>query len=191
MSIRNSSNSLDNLLSQIARQNITQRDASARAAVTPNVINKKLSQDIVSLSQPKLNNEAGTQKSFTLSSETTDDIENGFRREQEFSKGNKKFIRIEEVTTTPDRSKKVVIQQNESGSTTVLENILDRQDDGTFRLTQQYTNEVGETQTNIELNFNPQDANILLGRTPSSSSSTTSTNNPFQQTRGTEVDLRV
>jgi len=190
MSIRNSSNSLDNLLSQIARQNITQRDASARAAVTPNVINKKLSQDIVSLSQPKLNNEAGTQKSFTLSSETTDDIENGFRREQEFSKGNKKFIRIEEVTTTPDRSKKVVIQQNESGSTTVLENILDRQDDGTFRLTQQYTNEVGETQTNIELNFNPQDANILLGRAPSSSSAP-STNQPFQQTRGTEVDLRV
>jgi len=93
------------------------------------------------------------------------------------------------VTTTPDRSKKVVIQQNESGSTTVLENILDRQDDGTFRLTQRYTNEVGETQTNIELNFNPEDANILLGRPPSST--TLRTNNPFQQTRGTEIDVRV
>ena len=189
MSIQNSSNSLDNLLSQIARQNITQRDSSARAAVAPNIVNKKLSQDIVSLSQPKLNNQVGSQKSFTLSSETTDDIENGFRREQEFTKGNKKFIRIEEVTTTPDRSKKVVIQQNESGSTTVLENILDRQDDGTFRLTQRYTNEVGETQTNIELNFNPEDANILLGRPPSSS--TPRTNQPFQQTRGTEIDVRV
>jgi len=41
MSIQNSSNSLDNLLSQIARQNITQRDSSARAAVAPLLYRRK------------------------------------------------------------------------------------------------------------------------------------------------------
>lgn len=186
MIIQNSSNGLDNLILQLLKRNTQNNVASAQTPPIkpPPKIN---TQDIVSISENK--NNIPSQNKGGLVSEKTTELENGFRRTQEFeTPQGKKFTKIEEVTTTQDRTKRIVIQQNESGSTTALENILDRQDDGTFRLIQRYTDETGETKTNVQLNFNPLDANILLGRATSTPQQNI---NPFQSTRGTQVDLSV
>ena len=118
-------------------------------------------------------------------------IDNGFRRTDNFTTADgKSFTRIEEVTSTPNRTKRIVIQQNETGSTTQAENIIDRQEDGSFRLTQRFTNEIGETKTNIEFNYTPQNADIILGRLPESTGNNR-TPNPFETLRGTQIDLRA
>lgn len=124
-----------------------------------------------------------------LVSESVERLENGFRRTQEFeNKDGRSFTRIEEFTTTSDRAHRTVIQQNDSGSTTVLEDILDRQDDGQFRLTRRFTDETGETTTDIQFNIKPLDADILLGRAPEPDKSK---DNPFQPLRGTEFDIKT
>lgn len=124
-----------------------------------------------------------------LVSESVERLENGFRRTQEFeNKDGRSFTRIEEFTTTSDRARRTVIQQNDSGSTTVLEDILDRQDDGQFRLTRRFTDETGETTTDIQFNIKPLDADILLGRAPEPDKSK---DNPFQPLRGTEFDIKT
>lgn len=143
--------------------------------------------DVVNVSPntpPPKNNNASK-----LVSETTQDIENGFRRIQEFEtpKGSK-FTRVEEVTTEEDRSRRIVIQQNESGSTTILENVLDRQDDGTFRQTQRFTNEAGETDTNIEFNIGATRGNEAFSSAPDADSKPRS---PFEPLRGTQYDVQV
>lgn len=144
--------------------------------------------DVVHIST---NSKTGTQigNSSRLVSETIENIENGFRRIQEFetSKG-RKFTRIQEITNTPNRSKRIVIQQNESGNTTILEHILDRQDNGTFRQTQRFTNEVGETDTNIQFNVISDDAKILLGLPPNPEDRKS---NPFNSVRGTQYNIVV
>lgn len=124
-----------------------------------------------------------------LLSETVESIENGFRRTQEFEnrEGNP-FTRIEEFTTTGDRARRTVIQQNDSGNTTILEDVLDRQEDGQFRLTRRFTDEAGETTTDIQFNIKPLDADILLGRAPEPDKSK---DNPFQPLRGTEFDIKT
>ena len=124
-----------------------------------------------------------------LISENIEKIDNGFRRVQEFetAKGQK-FTRIEEVTTTAEQSKRLVVQQNESGSISISENILDRQDNGSFRKTERFTNEIGETDTNIEFNVASDNASQLLGLPPSP---TDKPRQPFEPLRGTQYDVRV
>lgn len=186
MDIQNSGNGLDKLLLQILQQ---REHASTTTTLPPiKAAKKPNTQDVVSLSGQKSNNQ-GANKQTKLVKDNVEDTENGFRRTQEFEKPNgKKFTRIEDVATSEERSKRVVIQQNELGSTTALENIIDRLENGSFRLIQRYTDEVGETKTNVTLDFNPKDADVLLGRPPSSISKT---DNPFQTLRGTQVDLRA
>ena len=185
----NGTHNLGDVLNQIAQKRPASQQTNEDAKQVPPVAEKytaKATQDIVTLST---NNNKLSAKQSNLVSETTQETENGFRRTQEFENANgKTFTRIEEITTSEDRSKRVVIQQNESGSTTALENIVDRQEDGTFRLIQRFTDETGEIKTNVQLNFNPNDADILLGR---SSTSFTPTDQPFQSPRGTQVDLTV
>ena len=136
-------------------------------------------------------NEQGSiaSKQPRLVSESLEKIENGFRRTQEFqTKDGRSFSKIEEFTTTADRSRRTVIQQNSSGSTTVLEDVLDRQDDGSFRLTRRFTDETGQTSTDVQFNIAPLDADILLGREPEIDKAK---EKPFQPLRGTELDLKT
>lgn len=102
-----------------------------------------------------------------LISETTEAIDNGIRRIQVFEKSDgRQFTKIEEIITNEKQSRRTVIQQNASGSTSVLEDVFDRQKDGSFRLTQRYTNEVGETSVNIDPNAKPPNTDFILGRPP-------------------------
>jgi hypothetical protein len=70
------------------------------------------------------------------------------------------------VTSTSDRTRRISIQQNNSGSTSRSEEILDRQSDGSFRLTQLFVNESGEENTNITFDVIPKNENIIFGRPP-------------------------
>jgi hypothetical protein len=126
-------------------------------------------------------------KQSRLVSETLEEKPNGFRRIQEFENSEgRKFTRVEDLTTSGNRSRRVVIQQNDSGSTTILENIFDRQEDGAFRLTSRYTNEAGETTTDIKFNVTPESENIIMGKRPSPDNKN---ENPFRPSRGTQLDL--
>ena len=198
MDIRNTSGLLDSLLLQALQGQRTSEQQTA--AVSTNASRNKNAgrgQDIVTLSDRATSGDGRTsqnalgqnvlrQNQTRLVSEETEEILNGFRRLQEFESGDgRKFTRAEEFTTTSDRSRRIIVQQNNSGNTTVLENILDRQDDGSFRVTQRFTDETGESSTNIEFNVTPQNADILLGRTPAPEQQN---NSPFQPVRGTEFD---
>ena len=182
--ITNSSNPVDNILLQILQQRTqTQDTASPQQAPVKKAL--PVIQDKVELSDQSKSDTPDKERGETTQTD------NGFRRVENFtSPDGREFTRIEEVIITPDRTKRTVIQQNESGSTTQLENVLDRQDDGAFRLIQRFTNETGETETNVQLDFNPEDADILLGR-PSEGSfnNLAETPPPFQSLRGTQIDL--
>ncbi len=181
MTIQTPSNLLGNFLSP----NI-QKPAPQGNSLRPE--SNARGKDIIQLSG-KEKNSAFQPKHPHLLSESTEKIENGFRRIQTFAnKKGQEFTRTEEFTTTTDRTKRIVIQQNSSGSTTILENILDRQNDGSFRLTQRFTDEIGATKTNIEFDIKPNNADILLGRAPIA---TKQDDNPFRPSRGTEFDISV
>lgn len=190
MDIRNSSGALDNILLQILQNRSAQTNNAATTQTLPPPKAKARAQDIVSLSTSTNNQNNGqnnlNKNQTRLISEDTTKLENGFRRTQKFESGDgRQFTRIEEFTTSNDRSKRIVLQQNNSGSTTVLENIIDRQEDGSFRLTQRFTNENGETNTNIEFNVTPNNRDIILGRAPDPEQQN---DKPFQILRGTQFD---
>ncbi|MCI5060978.1 MAG: hypothetical protein MRY79_07895 [Alphaproteobacteria bacterium] len=123
-------------------------------------------QDIVSLSPAHISeNNAPLQNQTRLLHEVREQTENGFRRTQEFQNAKgQNLTRIEEVISSTNRTRRTIIQQNPSGSTTRLENIFDRQENGNFRLTKRLTNEAGEVQTNIEFDLPPPSLDIALGR---------------------------
>lgn len=193
MDVRNNSALLNNLLSLGVNPNAAQNNAPTSQPL-PTKRNEP-SQDSINLSRES-NNQSNNGNSFTanpnstfLVSERIETLENGFRRLQEFeSLTGRKFTRIEEVINSDDRSTRTVVQQNESGSTTLLENVFDRQEDGSFRLTQRFTDENGETQNNVRYNAQPDDRDFILGRTANPEASES---NPFQTLRGTQLDTRV
>lgn len=191
MDIQNSSSALDRMLLQILQQQKTDENKAVTAKAELKKDQTTTNKDIVSLSpnvkQDQQNKNAG-QGQAKLLSEKIDTLENGYRKTQEFqtAKGNK-FTRVEEVTTNGDRTKRIVLQQNESGSTSALENIFDRQQNGSFRQIQRFTDATGVTATNVKLDINPEDANILLGRAPNASQQ--NSNSAFQQLRGTQYDV--
>lgn len=124
-----------------------------------------------------------------LISENIDKLDNGYRRTQKFENAQgKTFTRIEEFTNTNNQSRRTVVQQNASGSTSRLEDIFDRQQDGSFRLTQRYTNEVGDISVNIKPNAQPPNSNFILGKTASNNHSQTQ---PLSQSRGSEINLII
>lgn len=196
MDVRNTSGAVDSVLLQILQSRQSQENSAASSTQIAILKKQPLpprEQDIIRLSNNKT--EEGhknaqnllEQKRTRLTSEETDQLENGFRRIQTFeSADGRQFTRIEEFTTSTDRSKRIVLQQNDSGSTSILENIIDRQEDGTFRSTQRFTDSTGETKTNIEFNVTPTNRDIILGRAPDP---TQSNDKSFQLTRGTQLDI--
>ncbi len=197
MDIQNSNAAIERLLTQLAQKRNQQTQSTStdfQNAIPPKKIDRV--QDQVILSQDSARNKnvnsddksnANAGKGPNLISENIEDTEDGFRRTQEFENSNgNKFTRVEEVVTTPDRSTRTVIQQNESGSTTAFENVIDRQDDGSFRLIQRFTDETGETSTNVTVGFNPNDADVLLGRPAAPASQS---NPALQLPRGSQVDI--
>lgn len=186
MTVSNNFNLIESLLARTAssQKNISANSTASFGSQRNGDFGVK---DNISISSDKLNNLSP--KSSRLVSEDIEKIENGFRRTQVFEtpRGGE-FTRIEEQTNTAQRSKRLVVQQNESGSTTILENILDRQEDGTFRQTQRFTNEVGETSTDIQFNVSVDNASSALGL-PASPTQTKS--GPFESTRGTQYNVVV
>lgn len=139
--------------------------------------------DIVKLSTT--NNGGGNNKGARLVSETEEETENGRRLVQEFETAEgRPFTRIQEFSTTPRGFQRNVIQQNPSGSTTRLEEQLNRQDDGLFQRIQRFTNEIGETQTRIDNDHVSLDLFVVSGGTAYGQT-------PLDNTRGYQLDLRV
>lgn len=119
--------------------------------------------DLVDISKSQIQSSA--QPRTKLISETVEQLENGYRRKQEFERSDgKKFTRIEEFITEDNRSTRTVTQENASGSTTRNEDVYDRQNDGSFRLTQRYTDETGKTSVNITPGALPSSTDFILGR---------------------------
>jgi hypothetical protein len=125
-----------------------------------------------------------------LIAETVDPIEKGFRKTQTFERQDgRTFTRIEDITVTDRGARRSVLQQNVSGSTTRLEDVLERQDDGTFKRTQIFTDEAGETDVHIETGYVSQNPFILSGgRTPPAPETPTP---PTGSLRGTQLDLSI
>ena len=116
-------------------------------------------------------------------------IENGYRRTRTFEQeSGRQFTRIEELVSTARGSKKTVVQQNPSGSITRYEEILDREEGGTFRRTQRFQDETGEQITQITHGFAVKDPFVLTGGSAPLSFNTPS---PFDSSRGTQLDLSV
>lgn len=126
-----------------------------------------------------------------LVAEKVDPTDKGFRRTQTFERPDgRTFTRIEDITVSDRGARRTMIQQNVSGSTTRLEDILERQDDGTFKRTQIFTDESGETSVHVETGYVSQNPFILSGgRTPPGPGFPPPGQHP--PTRGTQLDLSV
>lgn len=139
--------------------------------------------DIVRLSTT--NNGSGNNKGTRLVQETEEETENGLRVVQEFETAEgRAFTRIQEFTTTDRGFRRNVIQQNPSGSTTQLEEVLNRQDNGLFQRIQRFTNEIGETQTRIDNDHVSLDLFRVSGGTAYGQL-------PLDTPRGYQLDVQV
>lgn len=120
-------------------------------------------------------------------SDTLENLDNGgYRRTRVFEQEDgRRFSRLEEVSFSQNTARKTVVQQNPSGSITQYEEVLDKQSNGAYRRTQRFTNEAGETSTQITADYSSQDPFILTGGQTAFASST----NAFQTFRGTQLDL--
>lgn len=98
------------------------------------------------------------------------------------------FTRIEDFAFTERGTRRNVIQQNPSGNITEYEEVLDREEGGTFRRTQRFRDESGETATQITTRYSVTDPFILTGGYAAPASSGT---NPFAPLRGTQLDLQA
>ena len=125
-----------------------------------------------------------------LASETQEELENGgIRRTQVFEREDGRiFTRVEDFTLTERGSRRTVYQQNPSGAITQYEEVLDREASGTFRRTQRYQDESGESATQITSGYQVTDAFILTGGDAPRAQSLPS---PFISLRGTQLDLQA
>jgi hypothetical protein len=124
-----------------------------------------------------------------LLKDTTEAIDKGFRRTQTFERADgRNFTRIEEFTVSQRNARRIVIQQNASGNTTRLDEVFEKQDNGTFRHVQRFTDEGGDTSTTIAEGLSVVDPFILSGgQLPPAPR-----NFPFQSAlRGTQLDLHA
>lgn len=125
--------------------------------------------------------------------ENRQDLSNGaYRITRSFEREDgRNFTRIEEFAFTERGTRRSVIQQNPSGNITKYEEILDRENTGTFRRTQRFRDESGETATQITTGHNVTDPFILSGGQAAPASSGLSSPDPFTILRGTRLDLRA
>jgi hypothetical protein len=157
----------------------------ARAfAPAPKAVGETTSTQTAVAVLPEKTSEKGTR----VVSEKNETIENGLRRTRTFEQDNgRQFTRVEELLATSRGSKKSVVQQNPSGSITRYEEILDRDDSGTFRRTQRFQDEAGEQVTQITYSYNPKDPFSLT----SGGALSFNAPSPFESARGTQLDLSV
>jgi len=123
-----------------------------------------------------------------ITSDQVETLENGFRRSQTFTQADGREFSRTEIFTSSDRGfQRTVSQQNPSGSTTLYEEIYDRQEDGTFRQTLRFTDETGKSNTQIETGVIP-DASLF---TAALSGQFSPANGPFSSARGTQLDIQA
>lgn len=122
--------------------------------------------------------------------EVIEPVDKGFRRTQTFERPDgRTFTRVEEFTATERNARRTVIQQNVSGNTTRLDEVFERQDNGSFRRTQRFTDEAGDTATQIDTGYVSADPFILSGGTSSSGGfGAAQASKPL---RGTQLDLHA
>ena len=175
----------NNLLASLLTPSFTQNNTNGNAQTNSQKQPPLPNGDSVKLSQKAQS--AAALNQTRLISETTESIDNGIRRTQVFENAKgRKFVKVEELTTNEQQSRRIVVQQNASGSTNKLEDVFDRQEDGSFRLTQRFTNEIGETSVNINPNTTPPSTDFILGRAPS-----VNTTSPAYASRGNEVNVVI
>ena len=113
----------------------------------------------------------------------------GLRRTRTFEQEDGRyFTRIEDFEITPRGARRSVIQQNPSGAITQYEEILDREETGTFRRTQRFRGADGEIATHISNGYQVTDSFILTG---GKSGTPTTAPVPFDPLRGTLLDLNA
>ena len=190
MEIRSNNNLIESLVSQRFGQASyvpaarTPAPASAKSDTSPTDI-VSLSRDLVATAT-----ETGASAQQTrLLREVVEPIDRGFRRTQTFERTDgRTFTRVEEFTATDRNARRTVIQQNASGNTTRLDEVLERQDDGAFRRTQRFTDEAGDTTTQIQTGYVSADPFVLSGGTSGGFGRIAAS---FQSLRGTQLDLQA
>ena len=122
-----------------------------------------------------------------LVSESRQDVGNGYRLTKTFEREDgRSFTRVEDFAFTERGVRRTVYQQNPSGNITEYEEVLDREGSGTFRRTQRFRDESGDSLTQVTLNYTVTDPFILTGgAAPSDPLQWT----PFGARRGTQLDL--
>jgi len=189
MDVKNSLLYLNTLnLSKTGRSNTVAQNQAQQEQAQQGQLNTQ-SKDLVKISQDGEQQTQNFQRGSRLVAEEIQETDRGIRRTQEFANNEgRQFTRIEEINNGEDRTTRTVIQQNDSGNTTLLENVFDRQEDGSFRLTQRFTDETGDTQTNIQFGVQPPNSDVALGRI---SNETQSGSNPFDSnaSRGSTLNI--
>ncbi len=121
-----------------------------------------------------------------LTSESREETDAGYRRTQIFEQADgRNFTRVEEMAITATGARRAVIQQNPSGGITRYEEVLDREPSGTFRRTQRFQDESGQSATEITPNFQVTDSFVLSG----GGAPFFADSSPFTPMRGTQLDL--
>lgn len=116
-------------------------------------------------------------------------LDDGYRVARTFEREDGRiFTKLEELSLTDRGARRIIVQQNPSGSPTHYEEVLDRDDSGGFRRTQRFQEPGGEVATSITIDFQVTDPFILTGGSAAPSFAAYS---PFAQTRGTQLDLRA
>jgi hypothetical protein len=122
-----------------------------------------------------------------LVGENQEPTDSGFRRTRIFEQPDgRQFIKVETLSLTATGAERTIVQQNPSGSITRYDDILDRQADGAFRRTQRFSDESGQTQTQITPNVQVTDPFVLFG---GGILQTENPPSPFIPLRGTQLDL--
>lgn len=122
-----------------------------------------------------------------LLDESREETKTGLRRTRIFEQPDgRTFTRVEEIGLTPKGARRTVIQQNPSGGITRYEEVLDREESGTFRRTQRFQNESGDVTAQVTPGYQVRDPFVLTqGYLPLSFDSAA----PFTPSRGTQLDL--
>jgi hypothetical protein len=129
----------------------------------------------------------GPSNQTRLIDESREEGENRVRRTRVFEQPDgRTFTRVEEIGLTANGARRIVIQQNPSGSITRYEEVLDRDGSGTFRRTQRFQNEAGDIAAQITPGYQVNDPFVLTG---GNSPLSFDIAGPFAQTRGTQLDL--
>lgn len=196
MEIRSQNNLIDSLLSQRFGQAPYAPAAriSAPASTKTETQKHQAPSDVVSVSRDLVVSASTAQNASAsqtkLLREVIEEVDRGFRRTQTFERPDgRTFTRVEEFTASDRNARRTVIQQNVSGNTTRLDEVYERQGDGSFRRTQRFTDEAGDTATQIDPRYVSTDPFILSGGTASTGGFGAA--KAAQPLRGTQLDLQA